>query len=148
MNKLIIFLLVAMFSMIAMSADVPEKVQMNDTVFGYSAPSIDSVTKIFVPANEIFEVLDISGNWIKVKAISGTDNVGAVGWVFKKGMADESTVGGEGVAVRVGPGSKNERLCSFRAGTVVKIVERQIQWYKVKYRNDVLWIYHTRAKII
>jgi len=112
------------------------------------SPGLNSAVVTKAKAGQEFELLEKSGEWWKVRLITG----GTVGWVhgslvqLKKTDQKTVKVTGSTVNIRKGPGTGYAKVGQVQAGAVLTVSDEKNGWYLVQAPNGVKgWIagWHT-----
>ena len=143
MKKLILFLILV-FSMIY--AETKLTMTICNVRESYSAKS-EKIT--IIDAGEEVEVLGVYGDYKKVEVIAGSDHVGKIGYMWIK-LIDEKGgkyyVGGEGTSLREKPTKNSKRIANVAPKAELKILDTEVTWYKVKYKDIIGWVYKSSLK--
>lgn len=93
-----------------------------------------------VNKNTLLNVLDKSGDWYKVKLQNGT--VGWIaGWLTATPLPSSIKVNANDVNIRKGPGTNYGIITQAKKGTVLSVLGKSGDWYKVKLPNGTTgWI--------
>ena len=99
----------------------------------------------------IFDVLGISGNWVKIDY----DN-GKAGYVYKKYIKIEEVLTGKtgtvvncrtAVNIREKATSRSKILGTAKKGETFKLVGRSGNWYKIEYQGKNAYVFHRYLKV-
>jgi len=100
----------------------------------------------------IYDVLDVYGDYYKVKVTEGSDNVGKIGWAWVGGLdmgkdiatAKDAKIKKPGLILRAKPTKNSDKVCLVKEGASVDIIECKVTWYKIALG----WIYKGAVKVI
>jgi len=108
-----------------------------------SDSSLDSAG--WVKEGESFTVLEETGAWYFVEVVSGSDNVGKQGWIWRELLTESDwAIKGKGANLRSSPITSSDVVCSVKGATIVKLLKKDVKWYKI---GEKKYIYYQNVKV-
>jgi uncharacterized protein YgiM (DUF1202 family) len=97
-------------------------------------------------------VTDTYSDSYKVKCVSGTDHVGKTGYMWAKRIQktenNNAEIIIEGCSLRAGPSKKSAIIAKVCKGAKLLIIDDNVSWYQVQFKEKKVWIYSKLVKKI
>lgn len=99
------------------------------------------------PVEKKYDVLEVFGDYLKVKVISNSVNVGKEGYLWEGNIVEQNDDIAivKDAAINVEP-KKGDHVCTVAKGGVVKIKSVVATWYKINLDGQDMWVSKINCK--